>query len=543
MANSKKKRPANTPAGKVPKSISAEELTAGKATAGVDKPGSKRSRRLLSDDQPSEGPAWTRIILAPEAKEPQLPKVVGPAMPFDLDELDDDLDPETLAQLHSENLTVHPHPDPQAVELDSEGYVVGYVIAPPGKSHIVHPGPTKHVKVPRKLLEGRQVDTPMPSGEEHKRSLLKLPRSKAKVVELPWDLFQELFKKRRNDRRDSSAKREKDARKGRKGKGGKGGKEQGGDNQRLPGPALMDQVISELIAVAGLQEADHNGNIVIAIQNCEFLTKEKALFYLPSWSRIFKNAHVIIMVEVDPEGLAVVADAIGYAHYCCKPNSRGQAVGLMVHPRLAATGSSKIFDKVASVKGIPDLRPVLYQMLADVVSDFKTAAAAAHLKAMRPNEQKSSPVRKLQAEEVGKAIEEQGGEPAIFGGDLNCPLDRTHDLDALFESGGVLVEPDDTTATHQMGSRLDGFVLFNFKHTVSGYNVVQWFSDSRIGRALTDHAFVLISIDNTAGPTALDEASDADETGGTDASGTDKVDATNDTKGDTKNTGIAKLVS
>lgn len=485
MANNAKKGPA----GKKPGKNNSGDKNPVANGASEKKATSRSSKRAGKQPRRADIVADSKIVLNPEVPV----KIVGPAVPFDFDDKRlEGIDPEVLHQLYSESVQVHEYPDPNTIQVDENGFVVGYGTAPAGKSHVVA-APDEHVAEPGSTLHGLvRKDLPglksmrAPRIKKLVSGLPSIEEVGTSVLRIPPDLLEALLTKYGKQRRRDKSR-------------GKS-KGQGGNHQPLPGPQLMLQVVTQLLSENGITEVGNEGDLVVGIQNGEFLTASKANFYLDAWAAIAKTAHVLMVVEANAEGLAVIGKAIGYGHYCSKCNSRDQAVGFLIHPRLRLTGEPVSIWEVANVGASPDLRPGFLLPLQDTASGLEFEVEVKHLKSMRGGEQQTSPIRIRQSVEDARAIKARDGKPVLIGGDLNCKLDTTHDLDPMLKDGFVLIEADSTTATHQMGSRLDGVITYHLEKTVDGYQVTSWWSDKRIGRALTDHSYVRMHIKGTGRP-------------------------------------------
>ncbi len=418
----------------------------------------------------------------------ELPAIVGQSLPFDCNHPAlQCVDPQTLCLWYLHTMAVKNYPDRDKIRVDVNGYVTDFCTVQPDYS--VRPLHA-YVNVPAAVLHAL-LDCHRSELPEHVQMLspqllqlvARLERKNSRgrdcYIKISFRLLKELLELGYAP-------------------GGEPAEKKGSGHSPLPSPALMDQVVAEMLSKAGAAEVGYDDQLVLGIQNCDFLNASKASFYLDAWARIFRTAHLIIMVEVDPPGLAVVAREIGYGHFCCKPNSRGQAVGFLVHPRLRLTGKPETIWAVANVKRNLDLRPGFLLPLQDTASNFNFDIEGKHLKSMRGGEIWTSAIRVRQSIENAKVVVNRMKRTLIIGGDLNCPLDRTHDLDPLIAAGCVLVEAADTTPTQDLGSRVDGFLTSQLQKEIAGFPVINWWMDSRIKRALTDHGYKRVLIKGTA---------------------------------------------
>lgn len=278
-------------------------------------------------------------------------------------------------------------------------------------------------------------------------------------------------------------------------KGGKKNKGKGGPgNRTLPSPQAVFSAVQGLVSsrrvVAG--NAGMTGDLVMWEQNFEFGDPAKAKYFEDSYRLIVERAHLIFASEVDPGFLAHLATlSPGYKSYCCKPNTRNQAVGFVLHERFDVLSVTS-HDAVASVQGVPDLRPAYELELKDKVTGKVRKYIVVHLKSMRGGPQVSGVVRRNQCTIMAHLL--KGAPEVLLAGDWNTFLDSTKDLDPLKAAGFAVVEPNDTRGTHTMGGRLDGYLQRGV--TVSKpMDVVQInYLPGLPVRAITDHASCIIDV-------------------------------------------------
>jgi hypothetical protein len=270
--------------------------------------------------------------------------------------------------------------------------------------------------------------------------------------------------------------------KGNKG-GGKGGNKGGGGRQ-LPNPTTIEKEVARMMA--NMQPVDMTGNLVFGEGNWEFADAPKAKYFAGSYKLIFERHHLMFNSEVDDGFLQAIANSLpGYKAYTSVENNRHQAVGFVVHPRLKVLGSPISYDKVANVQGVPDLRPAFRLDLEDTVTGEQFAAVVVHLKSMRGGPAVSGKVRYQQCAIIVKELGPKFS--GVIAGDWNTFIDRPQDLQPLLNAGYKIIYPNDTQATHAMGSRLDAFVKLNFG-PIGNLAVRQFYANPQITRAFTDHA-------------------------------------------------------
>jgi hypothetical protein len=132
----------------------------------------------------------------------------------------------------------------------------------------------------------------------------------------------------------------------------------------------------------------------------------------------------------------------GYTAHVSAANNRQQAVGFLVHKRLKVLKVTE-YSNVAQVFGIPDLRSAFRLDLEDTTTGIKFSVVVVHLKSMRGGEPKTAPVRTKQCQELVKSL-----------GNGN--------IASLPAYGNLLVFP--------------------------------WFKNPKLGRSLTDHALLRITL-------------------------------------------------
>ncbi|MBZ0185855.1 MAG: hypothetical protein K8F91_06335, partial [Candidatus Obscuribacterales bacterium] len=129
------------------------------------------------------------------------------------------------------------------------------------------------------------------------------------------------------------------ARRGRKGRGkSKGGGQSSGRSggKGLPDPKVVAAKVYDI--VKNFKVVGNDGNVVMATWNMEFLDASKAKYFLESYKHVVPRFHIIGCTEITLDGLQVIANALGYKAYASIENTRSQAVGFLVHPRLKVIG-------------------------------------------------------------------------------------------------------------------------------------------------------------------------------------------------------------
>ena len=241
----------------------------------------------------------------------------------------------------------------------------------------------------------------------------------------------------------------------------------------------------------GLDKAESAGSILaLGAWNMEFLNRLKAEYFLQSYKEIVLRHHLIAVEEVDDQGLGVLAEACGYDQFISTANSRGQAVGFLVHKRLRVLNCLE-YGELVGVMGVPDLRPALRLDLQDEVTGEQLSATVVHLKSMRGGILRTGLVRYQQLLKLVEGLEGARNLSLIMG-DFNCFLNHTCDTKPLEASGYTLLNRWDRTATHHFGGRLDGLFYANLPASLrlGNYNIRNFWRSTLIGCSLSDHGLL-----------------------------------------------------
>jgi hypothetical protein len=233
--------------------------------------------------------------------------------------------------------------------------------------------------------------------------------------------------------------------------------------------------------------AKADGDLILGEWNMEFLTGDKARYFADTYKEIVPRHHLITVEEADEGGLSQIAKDNEYNYSMSPANSRGQAVGFLIHPRLKVL-STTTYDDVANVHHIPDLRPAYRVDLEDTTTGQKFSAVAVHLKSMRGGPEQTAAVR---SEQAAKLAQDLGPDfKGFIAGDWNTFLDKTKELDALKNAGFSVLDPTASQTTQSMGGRLDGWMFKNMPGTLSNPEARPFFQNPLITRGLSDHALL-----------------------------------------------------
>jgi endonuclease/exonuclease/phosphatase family metal-dependent hydrolase len=251
---------------------------------------------------------------------------------------------------------------------------------------------------------------------------------------------------------------------------------------------LLPEVVRRL---AGLSGAEAVGpTLTLGAWNLEFLNRRKAEYFLDVYKEVVQRHHLIAVEEVDDEGLIVLAEACGYNRLIASPNSRGQAVGFLVHKRLHVLACRE-YKEIIGVMGVPDLRSALRLVLYDEITNQRFSAIVVHLKSMRGGIRSSSVIRFTQLKNLMECLDEPEQLELIMG-DFNCFLDHAWETRPLLANGYSLLNRWDRTATHHFGGRLDGLFYANLpaSYRLGSYNIRNFWRSNLIGCSLSDHGLL-----------------------------------------------------
>jgi hypothetical protein len=305
--------------------------------------------------------------------------------------------------------------------------------------------------------------------------------------------------------------RQKQPQQGRGKQGGNkgGGGHSGGGRRPLPNPAMVHAEVARMLATVPV--AGMTGNVQIGETNCEFMDRSKAVYFQDAYVELVTRFHVNFLAEVEAGGVSHLGKVTGYQAFTSVANTRNQAVGFLVHPRLKVIGGPTTYTSIANVQGVPDLRPAFRLDLEDTVSGEKFSVVVLHLKSMRGGPQVTANVRYRQ---FALLVQDLGPNfSGIVGGDLNYKIDdpSCREGDPMINAGYKLVAPNDHSATQIMGSRIDGYFVKGLKSGIDYYKVVAYFLNPNLKRSFTDHGTVLFEL--LTASTASNSASGSGATG------------------------------
>lgn len=268
----------------------------------------------------------------------------------------------------------------------------------------------------------------------------------------------------------------------------KGKKSKGKGQHALPNPNDVHTVVMDYLdkpTRAPLKVVGYDGPQVLGGFNFEFLTLSKAKYFLKTYVELVKRFHVLACVEVEDAGVAEIGKAAGYGYFTCATNNsirNAQQVGFLVHPRFELVGAPRSDWAVATIQGIPSLRPAFTIKLRDKTTGEEDEYTVVHLKSMRGGPASTAPVRFQQCQQIVKTVKQ-----GFLLGDFNTFLNNTKDTSPLTSAGWSLFRPGDSTSTQSMGGRLDGIFFLSINGKLTYYQIRAIFKNKVFGRGFSDH--------------------------------------------------------
>jgi len=269
-------------------------------------------------------------------------------------------------------------------------------------------------------------------------------------------------------------------------------KQAGAGKPKLPNPQTVLAEVQKYYK--GVPTASTNGNLVLGELNVEFGDASKAKYFREAYIEILSHVHTLAVEEVDSGwvnamvGYVQQATGLAYQGFTSTANTRNQAVGILIHPRLKVVNGPIEYMQVATVQGVPDLRPAFRVDLLDTTTGVTFSQTVVHLKSMRGGPAATGAVRYKQLDILQKLLG-----PNYSGfvvGDLNYKIDDPSitDGDPMKKAGFQLFMPADKTPTQAMGSRIDGWFYKNLSRQFKLYRVRGFYANPNITRAFGDHA-------------------------------------------------------
>jgi hypothetical protein len=238
-------------------------------------------------------------------------------------------------------------------------------------------------------------------------------------------------------------------------------------------PPTPEQVQRALEKMFGhMLVVDHSGPIKVCTFNGHFLTLEKVQYLKEQLKWFVQRSHVILFQETNKDALKYLSNETGYGLNVSHRNARGQAVGILFHPRIKWLGAPIYHDYLTEIDGHPEwkdtLRPAVERRVQDLTSGFVVDFIDMHTKSNVGGPEKTAPVRRVQFQKlVDHLTERDKSETApirrIVAGDMNAAIDRpeTTEIEPLLAFGLKLVpNPEGHSTYYYKGvanGQFDGF--------------------------------------------------------------------------------------
>lgn len=345
------------------------------------------------------------------------------------------------------------------------------------------------------------------------------------------------------------------------GKAPAGGTASGGTTSKPPAktpwiPPSAAEVQETLLKMIGHRpHVTGEGPLVLLSFNGHLLTKEKAEHLVDPLVELFKRAHAVFVQETNVDAMRVIAKAARYGMNASHRNERGQACGLLFHPRLQWLGKAPMYhDYLLNVPGHPEykatLRPALQRRVRDLWSNTLIDLVNFHGKSNLGGPDQTRPVRQWQFEAFVAELERQklkspyearqatgdttGGDgktlsafvdnsgydlpldAVVFGGDFNTPIENptSTEIEPLIKAGFTRVSTPENGWSYQYrgnGGQFDGFFVRDLKGKVLECFIPKFFPvenkrDTAFYREISDHLPVFTVLEMPAPATPANDA-------------------------------------
>ena len=172
-------------------------------------------------------------------------------------------------------------------------------------------------------------------------------------------------------------------------------------------PPSPEQVQRSLNKMFGhLSEASDDGDVVVISFNGHLLDLPKAQRLVEPLKWFIKRGHVVLFQETNRDALKYLSNETGYGLNVSHRNERGQAVGVLYHPRIEWLGQPYYHDYLTDIPGHPEwkttLRPALQRQVRDRKSGKQWTFIDIHTKSNLGGPDETAPIRRLQFEMLVK---------------------------------------------------------------------------------------------------------------------------------------------
>lgn len=247
---------------------------------------------------------------------------------------------------------------------------------------------------------------------------------------------------------------------------------------RVYTPPTPRQVMTALKKMFGhLPECTDQGDIVVVSFNGHLLDLAKAERLVEPLKWFISRGHIILFQETNRDALKFLSNETGYGLNVSHRNERGQAVGILFHPRIKWLNDPIYHDYLTDIPGHPEwkttLRPAVQRRVRDLTSGLEFDVLDMHTKSNLGGPDETAPIRELQFSMLMTNLAEQDKDGGlgriIIGGDMNAPIDNpaTTETLPLVKGGFILVPNPDHRSTYffkgEAKGQFDGFYTRGFK--------------------------------------------------------------------------------
>jgi len=237
-----------------------------------------------------------------------------------------------------------------------------------------------------------------------------------------------------------------------------------------PSPGQVQRALEKMFGHRPV--VDHCGPIKVCTFNGHFLTLEKVQYLKEQLKWFVQRSHIILFQETNRDALKYLSNETGYGLNVSHRNARGQAVGILFHPRIKWLGSPIYHDYLTIIEGHPEwkdtLRPAVERRVQDLTSGFVVDFIDMHTKSNLGGADVTAPIRRLQFEMLVAHLAERDKSETnvirrILAGDMNAAINKpeTTEIEPLLKFGLKLVpNPDDRSTYFYKGvgsGQFDGF--------------------------------------------------------------------------------------
>jgi hypothetical protein len=157
---------------------------------------------------------------------------------------------------------------------------------------------------------------------------------------------------------------------------------------------------------------EYSGPLVACSFNGYLLDGTKAERVIEPLMELIKRAHLILFQETNADAMHAIGKASGYGLNVSHRNNRGQANGILFHPRLHWLGDApRYHDYGLEIPGHPEfkqtMRPALQRRVKDVVSGFIFDVINFHAKSNLGGPDETRPIRRVQFEMIIEELAKQ----------------------------------------------------------------------------------------------------------------------------------------